>query len=170
MIPIRIYLLPNRYRLMRIVLSGFFLIIGFSSCFTIKPVEFKKAENIGTSMNDSAFEMTFDLNMHNPNNWSLRLTEVKTEVIINNQPLGKANLSQPIRLMKNSDFKIPMLATSSTVDFSKFASMGLSLLLGNKTATATIKGNITLKKFIFRKKYPFEYKERIDAKFLESLF
>lgn len=155
---------------MKITVICLLFVLSLSSCVTIKPVEFKRAENIVSKTVGNDFQLSFDLSMHNPNNWSLRLTEVITEVTIDNQPLGKANLSKPIRLTKNCDFTIPMLATSSTVDLSRFATIGLSFLLGNKTATATIKGNITLKKFIFRKKYPFEYKEKIDASFLESLF
>ncbi len=149
---------------------GFVLMFSLASCLTIKPVEFKKAENIVTNTVGNDFEMGFDLSMHNPNNWSLRLTEVETEVTIDNVLLGKANLSQTVRLSRNSDFKLPMKAKSSTVDLSKFAAIGLSLLLGNQTANATIKGNMTLKKFIFRKKVQFEYKEKIDARILESLF
>lgn len=155
---------------MKITTICLLFVLSLSSCVMIKPVEFKRAENIVSKTIGNDFQLSFDLFMHNPNNWSLRLTEVTTVVTIDNQPLGNANLSEPIRLTKNSDFTIPMMATSSTVDLSKFAAMGLGFLLGNKTATATIKGNITLKKFIFRKKYPFEYKEKIDARFLESLF
>jgi LEA14-like dessication related protein len=155
---------------MKTILPALLLLLTLSSCFTIKPVEYKKTENIATAKTDSGFQMTFDLSMHNPNNWSLKLSNVETDVFVDNVILGKANLAEPIRLTRNSDFIIPMKATSSFVDLSKFANVGIGLLFGNKTATATIKGEITLKKFIFRKKYQFEYNEKIDAEFLQSLF
>jgi LEA14-like dessication related protein len=141
-----------------------------SSCITIQPVEFKKTENITTNRTPTDFEMTFDLAMHNPNNQSIRLTALETEVTIDDLPLGKAALSKSVRLKRNSDFSLPVTAKASMNDLVKLSSIGLNLLLGNQTATATIKGNMTLKKFIFRRKIQFEYKEKIDSKTLQSLF
>jgi LEA14-like dessication related protein len=141
-----------------------------SSCFTIQPVEFKRTENITTSRTPTDLEMTFDLAMFNPNNQSIRLTRLETEVNIDDHPLGKAVLSKSVKLKKNSDFILPITAKASLSDLVNLSSIGLNLLLGNQTATATIKGNMTLKKFIFRKKIPFEYKEKIDSRKLQSLF
>ena len=148
----------------------FLLSLFLSSCFTIRPVEFKKTENITTNRSDTAFEMTFDLAMHNPNNVSIRLAKLETEVTIDNLPLGKANLSESVRLTRNSDFTLPVIAKASLVDLVNLSGIGLSLYLGNQSATATIKGTMTLKKFIFRRKIQFEYKEKIDGKKLRSLF
>lgn len=165
-----IHLLPDRFKPMRLAITGFLIIFCLTSCFTIKPLEYNKAENIITSVTGTDFNMAFDLSMHNPNNWSVKLTEVETEVTIDNILLGKANLAEHVRLKRNSDFKLPMKAISSTNDLSKFAALGLNLLLGNQQATATVKGTMTLKKFIFRKKYQFEYKEKIDSRILQSFF
>ena len=155
---------------LKLVIFGFALMGCLASCLSIRPLEFQKAENIVTTSTGADFEMTFDLNMYNPNNWSLRLTDVETDVMIDSLLLGKANLSEAVRLTRNSDFTLTMVAKSSNVDLTRIASMGLSLLTGNQTATATIKGNMTLKKFIFRRKFQFVYKEKVDARFLESLF
>jgi LEA14-like dessication related protein len=125
---------------------------------------------MATKKNDTGFEMTFDLAMHNPNNWSLRLSELQTEVTIDKLPLGKAQLMQNVRLTRNSDFSLPINASASIGDLINLSGIGLNLLLGKQTATATIKGQMTLKKFIFRKKVQFEYKEKIDSKVLQSLF
>lgn len=146
------------------------LITLFSSCFTIKPVEFKKAENITTNRTDSALILTFELAMHNPNNWSLRLSEVETEITIDQRPLGKATLTQSVKLKKNSDFMLPVSAKASFQDLIGFSALGINLFLGKQSATAKINGNMVLRKFIFRKKVQFEYQEKIDSKMLQSLF
>jgi LEA14-like dessication related protein len=142
----------------------------FSSCFTIQPVEFKKAENITTNRTDSDFVMTLELAMHNPNNWSIRLSEVETDILIDNMQLGKARLSKSVRLKRNSDFMLPVNAVASLGDLVKLSGLGITLLFGNQNATATIKGNMVLKKFIFRRKVQFEYKQTIDGKVLQSWF
>jgi LEA14-like dessication related protein len=160
----------KRMSIFKTVASCLLLQIFFSACFTIQPVEFKKAENININKTDTGIEMTFDLAMHNPNNWSLRLSEISTEVSIDNLPLGKAGLSNGIRIKRDSDFILPIHAKSSFGDLLNLSGIGLNLLLGNQSATAIIKGNMTLKKFIFRKKIQFEYKEKIDKKVLQSLF
>ncbi len=152
------------------IITSILLIFLLSSCFTIKPVEFIKAENMKTQKTDSAFEMTFDLAMHNPNNWSLRLSDLETQVTIDDKPLGKAALSKVIRLKRNSDFSLPVNAKASLSDLVNLSGLGIGLLFGNQTAVANIKGSMILKKFIFRRKVEFEYKEKIDGKFLQSLF
>src|SRR2546423_6223199 len=115
-----------------------FLIVCFTSCFTIKPIEFRKVENVASKKASEDPKMTFDLSMHNPNNWSLRLSEVDAEITIDGVTLGKANLANSVRLTRNSDFILPMETKSSITDFSKFTSIGLNILLGNQTATANI--------------------------------
>jgi LEA14-like dessication related protein len=144
--------------------------LSLSSCFTIRPLEFKKTENITTSRTDTALEMTFDVAMHNPNNVSIRLSKLEAEVTLDNLPLGIAGLSNSVRLTRNSDFILPISARASLVDLINLSGIGLNLYLGNQTATATIKGNMTLKKFIFCKKIQFEYQEKIDGKTLKGLF
>jgi LEA14-like dessication related protein len=156
--------------IMKNIVVYFLAILFLSSCFTIKPVEFKRTENITTNRSDTAFEMTFDLAMYNPNNVSIRLSKLETEVTIDNLPLGKAGLSESVRLTRNSDFTLPVSARASLVDLLNLSGIGLNLYLGKQTATATIKGRMTLKKFIFRKKIQFEYKEMIDSKTLKGLF
>jgi LEA14-like dessication related protein len=146
------------------------ILLSFSSCFTIKPLEFKRTENISSSRSDTAFEMTFDLAMHNPNNVSIRLSKLETEVTIDDLPLGKAGLKNQVRLTRNSDFSLPVSAHASLLDLLNLSGIGLNLYLGKQSATATIKGNMTLKKFIFSRKIQFEYKEKIDNKTLKRLF
>ena len=114
--------------------------------------------------------MTLDLAMHNPNKWSLKLKVIDTQITIDDRPLGKASLAKVIRLKGNSDFTMPVEASASLNDLAELSSIGLSLLLGNQTATASVKGTMTLKKFIFRKKIEFEYKEKIDSKMIQSWF
>ena len=152
------------------IITGVALILSLSSCFTIKPVEFLNAGNLKSSRNDTDFVMTFDLAMHNPNNWSLRLSKLETEVSIDNHFLGKASLSNVTRLKRNSDFSIPLNANASLNNLINLSALGLNLFFGNQTAVATIKGNLVLKKFIFRKKMQFEYKEKIDSRILQSWF
>ncbi len=148
----------------------FLLPLFLSSCFTIQPVEFKNAENITTKKMEKDYEVTLDLAMYNPNQGSLRLTNIQTKIMIDDLPLGEANVSEVVRIKSNSDFTLPVNGKASFSNLMNLSGIGLKLLLGNGTATATIKGNMTLKKFIFRKKVLFEYKEKIDSKILQLLF
>jgi LEA14-like dessication related protein len=155
---------------MRYFVIYLLICLSLTSCFTIRPLEFKRTENILTSKTDTALELTFDVAMHNPNNVSIRLSKLEAEVTLDNLPLGKGGLSEPVRLTRNSDFTLPISAKAALIDLINLSGTGLNLYLGNQTATATIRGNMTLKKFIFSKKIQFEYKETIDGKKLKSLF
>ena len=146
-----------------------FPVLILSSCLTLKPPQFVRTQNLSSSKSATDFELTFDLLMHNPNNWSLRLADMESEVRIDSMLIGKANLVNAIRLTRNSDFALPMHSTTGLNDLSSIATLGLNLLFGNQSATATIRGNMTLKKFIFKRKYHFEYKEKVDGRLLKSL-
>ena len=140
-----------------------FIIVVFSSCLTRKNIDFKSIENVTYVSENNSPTIKFDLKIHNPNNWGLRIKDVSTNVSLENKLIGSTLLPKSIRIARNSDILIPMQLNLSLADLLTFLPQGLSLFTGNKTTVNTsVDGSITLKKFIFRKRIAINIKQEID--------
>jgi LEA14-like dessication related protein len=142
----------------------YFIIVLFcTSCLTRKNIDFKSIENVTYKSENNSPVIQFDLKIHNPNNWGLRITDVSTNVSVENKLIGSTLLPKTIKIAGNSDILIPMQLNLSMADLLTFLPQGLSLFTGNKTTVNTaVDGRITLKKFIFRKRLEINLKQEID--------
>ena len=132
---------------------------------TRKVVTFKSIENINYQTENNSPVIRFDLKIHNPNNWGLRITDINTNVSVEDRFIGSTLLPKTIRIGKNSEVLIPMQLNLSMADLLVFLPQGLSLFSGNKTTVNTsIDGGITLKKFIFKKRIAVNIKQELELK------
>ena len=139
------------------------VILLCSSCLTRKNIDFKSIENVTYASENNSPVIKFDLKIHNPNNWGLRVTDVNTNVSIDNKMIGSTLLPETIKIARKSDILIPMQLNLSLADLLTFLPQGLSLFTGNKTTINTsVDGGITLKKFLFRKRIAINLKQELD--------
>lgn len=140
-------------------------LISLSSCLTRKNIDFKSIENVTYLSENNSPVIRFDLKIHNPNNWGLRITDVTTNVSVEDHLIGSTLLPNTIRIARNSDILIPMQLNLSMADLLTFLPQGLSLFTGNRTTVKTsVDGGITLKKFLFRKRLAVNLKQEIELK------
>ncbi len=140
-------------------------LISLSSCLTRKNIDFKSIENVTYLSENNSPVIRFDLKIHNPNNWGLRITDVTTNVSVEDHLIGSTLLPHTIRIARNSDILIPMQLNLSMADLLTFLPQRLSLFTGNKTTVKTsVDGGITLKKFLFRKRLAVNLKQEIELK------
>ena len=158
--------LNNRMHLIVCIL----FIASLSSCFTLRPPQYVKASSITSANNEEGYQLQVNLNMYNPNNWSLRLTDITAEIRIDSSMVGKTILQNEVRLKRNSDFILPIQFNATNQDLALLTSVGFKLLTGNAKVNAVFSGSMVLKKFIFRRKIQFRYSENVDAGMLRSLF
>jgi LEA14-like dessication related protein len=71
----------------------YFIIVLFcTSCLTRKNIDFKSIENVTYKSENNSPVIQFDLKIHNPNNWGLRITDVSTNVSVENKLIGSTLL------------------------------------------------------------------------------
>ncbi|HRH67229.1 MAG TPA: hypothetical protein PLU53_13080 [Bacteroidia bacterium] len=142
------------------------LILFLSSCFSTLPVEFKKIDQLSISSGENKAAVNFNLLLKNPNNWGFRIITVETEMLIDRHSLGNVILPKNFRIKGKSEAGIPIQITTTTQDLLAVLPGSLATLFGSQSMDAVVKGNITFGKFIFRKKYPFELKQKVDRKLI----
>lgn len=145
----------------------FFLSLFFFSCITVKTPEIRSVESLKLQLQQKDPSVEALLVLYNPNPWGLKLKNLQATIKLNQQTLGIASLRQSIRIRRRSDVFVPVQIYVSDSDLLSALPSGLALLLGNSALPAELDGTFTLKKFIFKKTYPFKLRESIDRKRLK---
>jgi len=106
--------------------------------------------------------VNFNIVGHNPNSMSFKVTYLHTTVTIDGQSFANLQSDSVVSLAENSDFSIPASLTASQEDLTRLIASGLGFMLSGEEIPVKIKGDLTLKKFPFQKKFSFEFNEKID--------
>jgi len=155
----------NRRLSLAIVVSAF-----ATSCFTMKPVEYKRTENFSVTSNNNSPILNFGLVFHNPNAFGCTISNVESEGTLNNRLVFNAGVATKIRARKKSDFTFPVSAVLAKMDMGQLLGSGINLLLNDEAIPLKVKGKITVRKFIFSKTYEFDYTQSLDKALLKKLF
>lgn len=148
------YLLPTAYCLLSIV---------FFSCAEIKPatiggVENPKVNNLSTAGAD----FTFDMRIKNPNNMGVTVFPSSFDANVNGIDIGQVKMDKKVRIKANSDNTSGFHVKT---DFSKLGMKDLANVIGlvaSKNATVTLKGEVRVGKWYYKKRFPVEFKKTIN--------
>jgi hypothetical protein len=142
---------------MKLLPFAFLASVIFTSCISIKPVEFKGIDQftLPTSENSA---VSFNLNVHNPNNWGVRITRLEAKLTLAEKQVGTAGLKNKVRAAANSDFIIPVEMILSQEEIMQIIQANPLSMLSPASLDPRPQGEIILKKFIFRKKFLFDWR------------
>ena len=116
---------------------------------TIQPVEVKNVDNFQLTDVLTKPSVQFDVNIHNPNNFGLTLKEFKSTAFLGDKIVTDIFIAKKIHIGANSDISIPFQTQPSLN-----AIVGM-MLSGSASKDLKVEGFLVVKKFIFRKKFPF---------------
>ncbi|MEI6817241.1 MAG: LEA type 2 family protein [Bacteroidota bacterium] len=137
--------------------------VAMISCAPMKPIEYKSVDNFTVTMKGLAPEIRADVHLRNPNSMGARIAAMTIDVFIDGTKLSSVCMDTTcVRAV--GDFTIPVVAQTNLVDLAKIIPTGLNAFLGKKSKhelPVDIKGNVTVKKFLFSKHFEFEFKEKI---------
>ena len=152
--------------LMKLIRSPFILLLllvaTLSSCSSLKPLEYRSINNIYITGNSGKAQLAFDLNLYNPNSVGAKLKEFNVEVELDGVKIATAQLLDVTHAGSQSEFTIPVSLNTSFQDMMRFLPSGISMLSG-ADIPIHLNGSLTVKKFIFRKTFPFDVKETLDT-------
>ena len=150
---------------------GLFLLFGFSSCLSIKPLEMGKVESVNIEdFKSGELSLKVNVKVNNPNYLNFKIKDNHLDLLINNRELGVARVKEAIIIKKHTDDSYEFLVD---VTLSKMPLIGLVGLIGvlkDKPVELKIKGDIRVKTLGISKKYPVEIIEKIDLKQLGKNF
>ena len=149
---------------------GISILLVLSSCFTMKPVEFRRTENFSVAGNNNSPLVSFGIVFHNPNKFGCTISDIESEGSIQDRLLFNAGVKSKVRAKANSDVTFPVTANLAKMQVSQLLGTGLNLLLNDEAIPMKVKGSLKVRKFIFSKTYRFDYTQSIDKAWLRKLF
>jgi hypothetical protein len=137
-----------------------FLTLVLTSCNAYKPVVVNSVGNIKTINPLSNPEIQFDVGLKNPNNFGVTITKMEIGICVGEPVLATVSLLHGTRIGKGQTISVPVSLKPSVKDVSSLFNSGIdSFLSGKKDKKLQVVGELTVKKFIFKKRY--EIKESI---------
>lgn len=127
----------------------------FSSCMVIKPVEVKRLDNLRTELNLQQPEILFDVAVSNPNGFGVTLKRVDIHLGLGDKNLAGISTERQIRIPRKGDTSLPVVLRPSYSDLSAIAGAGLNEFLGGKKQLISVRGEVVIRKFFFRRKLRF---------------
>lgn len=94
---------------MKAFLKYFFIvliILGVTACSTIKDPRFISIENVEVKSVGESFSIVTDLNIYNPNNFSLYSKNVNVELFLDDLFVGKINLLNQFKVKRKDTLKL----------------------------------------------------------------
>ena len=141
-----------------------------SSCITMKPIEFRRAENFSVSSNNNSPLLNFGLVFYNPSSFGCTITDIYSEGALKDQQVFNAGMNTGIRIKSKSDFSIPVTARMAKMDFGQLLGAGLNLILNDEAIPMKVTGTIKVRKWFISRSYNFDYTQAIDKAQLKKLF
>ena len=146
----------------------FFVLVSLASC-AFQVVEYKSTNSFSVSKISTKPEMKLNIKMYNPNGVGAKLRSMTLEVKVNDKFLGSVKLDSLTKVGARQDFDLPMTFNTDIGTLASFIPTGISSLIKGKELPIEFSGEVTIQKFIFRKKFSFDYKSTYNTKDI-SLF
>jgi len=139
-----------------------------SSCITMKPPEYRRIENFSSSGNPVM--VSFGIVLHNPNGFGCTISTAGVDGTLNGKQLLHADMSTALHIKHRADAVLTLSAVIEQPDMKQLLGAGAALLLSGDAIPLHLSGKITLRKFILRKNYTFDYTVPMDKALLRKYF
>ncbi|HYV91076.1 MAG TPA: LEA type 2 family protein [Chitinophagales bacterium] len=134
-----------------------------TACAPLKPLEFRSLSDFKVEKLTSTPSLSVNLNLHNPNSFGGTMKEFHLDFFLSDVPIATIQL-QNIRMPSQSDFTLPLSTNPSYEQLIKLLPSGISSFTSGKQIPVKLTGSVTVKKFIFKKRLPFEFHDSINTK------
>lgn len=149
---------------MRSIRSRLLLLLAFTtlfSCVTPVPVEFRRIENFKTSLDEIKPIVSLDLVINNPNPYSVTVTEVSSDLFLNNQSVSRITLPSKKRIERSGESSLPIVMHFDLNHAISLIPAAVPALL-TRTIDTRISGHIRIRKFIFKRRIPFSVSQKLS--------
>ena len=143
-------------------------IIGcFASSCKVENIQYKRIENLSFTGISNNPGINLDMIYFNPNKVGCRISKMGCFIISGNDTLADVSgRMQSVKLKPQSDFSVPVSSTLNAPAMMQLASRGF---LNGGDIPVRISGSVTIRKFIFSKKYQFAATEKFNSRQLFKL-
>jgi LEA14-like dessication related protein len=146
------------------ILSIMLIVSSLNSCAPLKPLAFKSVSDLSIKNVLTSPEASVNLNLHNPNSFGGKIKDMNLQFFMGNVLLSNIQVSKVTHIPSKQDFTIPITGITSVSELVKFLPAGINSFLSGKDIPVFVTGKVTIKKFLFMKVIPFEFKDNINSK------
>lgn len=144
-------------------LTALFAIVLLSGCMRYSDVEFVGVQDVQvTRLDATGLSATVTVEVNNPNNYRISVTEPDVDLYINDVAMGKATMDSIVTLDPASSrtYALPLHATFTNGQASLLPLLMTVALSGS--VKLGLKGTAVGKAGALRKRFPFEVDQQVD--------
>lgn len=135
----------------------------FFSCAEIKPATIGGIENPKVKeLSTSGADFTFDMRIKNPNSVGVTVFPSFFDATVNGIAIGKVRLDKKVKIKANSDNTSEFHIKSDFTKVSLADIANVISMVSSKSATVTLKGEVKVGKWYYKKRFPIEFKKSIN--------
>tara|TARA_B100000767_G_scaffold273010_1_gene302050 strand:+ start:6801 stop:7256 length:456 start_codon:yes stop_codon:yes gene_type:complete len=139
-------------------------VLTLTACAEFKSPEILSFDGVsGFSLEKQSVFLTLNAQVKNPNNKTLKVHSINTDIVVNNRRLGQLKSLQKIRLEKKEAIKISL---PIVIDLEKGAMLQIGMLALRDSANFVFEGNVIGGWGPFKKSVPFRVEEKLPTKSL----
>lgn len=129
------------------------------SCVSYKEVQHTKVVSVNVrEITAKKMVSDIELQINNPNPYTIRVVNFDLNVFINNLPSGKATIKEKLVLKKKSDDVHRLIIETDMAN----AATGLFSSLFTRTVKLGLKGDVSAKAYFIKKKIPLDLEETVS--------
>jgi len=136
-------------------------IIFLSSCSISDELRYKGYDNFHVNGSLQQPEVGVDVTLYNPNPIGVKIKNMDLVIRVNDTAIGTVCLEKPVKLKAHQEFTLPIMMQTSLAQIGTLTAPGLQSLFFDKPLALEISGNITLRKFIFKRSFDFNYEDKL---------
>ena len=136
-----------------------------SSCIKYEQVEVIGVEDIGINQfSTQGVVVEISLRVHNPNNYKITIVNSDLDIFVKDKRAGKAKITNRIVIPKNSREVHKVIVKANYNELMGAIKGNFLGLLTGGSMDLRLKGQITAKAKMLKKKFPVDFKKRVDLK------
>jgi len=145
------------------IITALTLLLSLNSCIKYKDVEMVKVVDFGVKdINTNGVVFQVSMQIKNPNNYKISIVDSDLDLYVKEDKTGKVTLKDKVTLPENSNKIHHFLFKTDYKNLTSDPTAILGTLLGNNKIPIQVKGYIKAKAKGLSKKFPVEFKEKIE--------
>ncbi|MBS1646408.1 MAG: LEA type 2 family protein [Bacteroidetes bacterium] len=142
------------------------VLIIATSCKDFKEIAVTSVNSFKINKLDmKSVDGTIEVNIHNPNNICFTVYKSKADVLVGGTKIGEARIKKKVRIQPNSSAAHTFILQGDL----KGINIGSLMGIVSGKPLVEVKGYLRAGKWFFKKKFPFEQKQKISRKDMGGL-
>lgn len=137
------------------IFASVLLACTISGCTSLKAPQIKGIDNVSFTELNPDVKMSFNLNVHNPNNYGVKIKRMNVQLFLDDSLISGIGLISQQKVAASSNVTLPFVVEPKLTRLPKLAWIGIKELFSDTDSKLKINGEIVVSKFIFRKRYSF---------------